>query len=55
MSQAEKLRFWAEILAKPYRDCERSLEFPRGRLRPAVEANLLAAEAMRFMADKLEA
>lgn len=51
MTKAERLLFWAAILEKPYRDCERSKEYPNGRLRPAVEANILAAEAMRFMAN----
>jgi len=55
MTKAEKLEFWAAILEKPYMDCERSIEYPHGRLRPAVEANLLAAEAMRFMAQALTA
>jgi len=54
MTKAEKLRFWADVLEKPYMDCERSIEYPNGRMRPAVEANQLAAEAMRFMAVALD-
>jgi hypothetical protein len=46
MTKAERLLFWAAILEKPYRDAE-------GWLRPAVEANILAAEAMKFMADAI--
>jgi len=53
MTKAEKLEFWAAVLEKPYMDCERSKEYPNGRLRPPVEANLLAAEAMRFQATWL--
>lgn len=47
MTKSEELRLWADVLEKPYRAID-------GKLRPPIRCNLLAAEAMRFMADNLD-
>lgn len=46
MIDAETLRLYADILEKPYRDCGRSKEYPHGRMRPAVEINLVAGSTL---------
>jgi hypothetical protein len=44
----ETLRLYADIFLKPRRDN------PRSPLLPVPDVDLAAAEALRFMADKLE-
>ena len=44
----ETLRLYASIFAKPRRD------YANGPLHPPHDADLAAAEALRFMADELE-
>lgn len=53
MPNPETLVLYASILEKPYMDCERSKEYPNGRLRPAVEINRIAAEALRRWAEQI--